>query len=225
MQTGGKIIPTGRFNSHPSNHPHQKEWIMQQRSEQTRKHIVDSALALFSQKGYATTSVAQICDRAQVSKGAFYHHFETKQALFLELLQTWLSRIDKTLDQSRWEMSDVPSGLMRMANAMRWVLREADENLPMFLEFWSQARLDPVIWKATIDPYRRYQNYFTSMIEEGVGEGSMRQVDPQLGAWVIVCFSVGLLLQCVLDPKGEDWGEVASQGMQVLLDGFARRNS
>ncbi len=198
---------------------------MQQRSEQTRKQILDSALALFSQKGYAATSVAQVCDRAQVSKGAFYHHFETKQALFLELLESWLSRVDRTLDQSRWEMKDVPQGLKRMANATGWVMREADENLPMFLEFWSQARLDPVIWKATISPYRRYHQYFTSMIEEGVAEGSLRRIEPQLGAWVIVCFSVGLLLQCVLDPHAEDWGKIASQGMQVLLDGLARRNS
>lgn len=198
---------------------------MQQRSEQTRQQIMQSALTLFAQKGYESASVTEICDRAQVSKGAFYHHFKTKQALFVTLLESWLTRIDGTLDQSRWDMSNVPQGLMAMANATRGILREADENLPMFLEFWSQARLDPAIWQATIAPYRRYQRYFTSMIEEGIAEGSLRDMDPKLGAWVIVCFAVGLLLQCVLDPRGEDWGEVAGQGMQILLDGYSRRNS
>ena len=195
---------------------------MQQRSQKTHRQITESALALFSQKGYESTSVAEICAQAQVSKGAFYHHFKTKQALFLELLETWLTRIDNTLDQSRWAMSDVPQGLMVMANATKGILREADENLPMFLEFWSQARLDPAIWKATIAPYRRYQQYFASMIEEGIAEGSLKAIDPQIGAWMIVSFAVGLLLQCVLDPQGEDWGEVAGQGMQVLLDGLTR---
>jgi len=198
---------------------------MQQRSEQTRQQIVNSALKLFSQQGYESTSVAEICDRAQVSKGAFYHHFRTKQALFVELLESWLRRIDSTLDQSRWEMSDIPRGLMAMANATRGILREADESLPMFLEFWSQARLDPAIWQATIAPYRRYQQYFAAMIEEGIAEGSLREMDPGVGAWVIVCFAVGLLLQYVLDPQGEDWGDVAGRGMQVMLDGYTRRNA
>ncbi len=198
---------------------------MQQRSEQTRKQIMDSALTLFAQNGYESTSVAEICRSAKVSKGAFYHHFESKQALFVELLENWLKQIDITLDQTRWAEDDVPSGLMRMANVTRRFMREADDSLPMFLEFWSQARLDPDIWQATIAPYRRYQRYFTSMIEDGITEGSMREVDPNLGAWVLVCFAVGVMLQCVLDPKGEDWGEITSEGVQVLLDGLARRSS
>jgi AcrR family transcriptional regulator len=197
---------------------------MQQRSEQTRKQIMDSALTLFAQNGYETTSVAEICRRAECSKGAFYHHFESKQALFLELLEAWLTQIDGALDQSRWDMDDVPQGLMTMANATRGFLRQADESLPMFLEFWSQARLDPALWNATIAPFRRYQGYFSSMIEDGVAEGSLREVDPNLGAWVLVCFAVGVLLQCVLDPRGEDWGEITSQGVRVLLDGFTRRD-
>jgi AcrR family transcriptional regulator len=198
---------------------------VQKRSERTRKQITQSALALFAQNGYGSTSVAEICRTAQVSKGAFYHHFKTKQALFVELLETWLAQIDGTLDQSRWEMDDVPQGLMAMANATRGFLRQADESLPMFLEFWSQARLDPAIWNATIAPYRRYQRYFSSMIEDGVAEGSIKKIDPNLGAWVIVCFAVGVLLQCVLDPEGEDWGDISSQGVRVLLDGLARRDS
>ncbi len=198
---------------------------MQQRSEQTRKQIMDSALTLFAQNGYESTSVAEICRNAEVSKGAFYHHFESKQALFVELLENWLKQIDITLDQTRWAEDDVPSGLMRMANVTRRFMREADDSLPMFLEFWSQARLDPDIWQATIAPYRRYQRYFTSMIEDGITEGSMREIDPNLGAWVLVCFAVGVMLQCVLDPKGEDWGEITSEGVQVLLDGLARRSS
>jgi AcrR family transcriptional regulator len=196
---------------------------VQQRSEQTRNQIMQSALTLFAQNGYDSTSVAEICRSAEVSKGAFYHHFESKQALFVQLLEAWLSQIDIALDQSRWTMDDVPRGLMRMANVSRRFLREADESLPMFLEFWSQARLDPALWDATIAPFRRYQRYFSSVIAEGVSEGSLQEIDPDLGSWVLVCFAVGVLLQCVLDPEGEDWGEVTSRGVQVLLDGLTRR--
>jgi len=62
---------------------------MQQRSEETRKHILEAAQRLFSAKGYDATGVAEICQAAGVSKGAFYHHFLTKQAVFLVLLENW----------------------------------------------------------------------------------------------------------------------------------------
>jgi len=59
---------------------------MQQRSEETRTKIMDSAIKLFSTRGFNTASVDDICEEAGISKGAFYHHFESKQALILALL-------------------------------------------------------------------------------------------------------------------------------------------
>jgi len=47
---------------------------------------MDAAVKLFSTRGFTTASVDDICEEAGISKGAFYHHFETKQAHFLALL-------------------------------------------------------------------------------------------------------------------------------------------
>jgi AcrR family transcriptional regulator len=195
---------------------------MQHRSEVTRQQIVDAAQMLFAQNGYEATSVAEICKKAGLSKGAFYHHFSTKQMLFLELLENWLTRIDNTLDQSKWEMANIPQALIRMTNVTRGIFQEADGGLPLFLEFWSQARLDPTVWRATIAPYHRYQKYFKLLIKEGIAEGSLKDIDPHLAALMIVSLAVGMLLQYVLDPQGEEWGKVATQSMQLMLDGLAR---
>ncbi len=51
-------------------------------SESTRKALVDSAVELFTRNGYAATSLDAIARRARVTKGALYHHFSGKQALF-----------------------------------------------------------------------------------------------------------------------------------------------
>ncbi|HEY7596667.1 MAG TPA: TetR/AcrR family transcriptional regulator [Actinophytocola sp.] len=51
-------------------------------TESTRKALVDSALDLFTKRGYAGTSLDAIVKRARVTKGALYHHFSGKQALF-----------------------------------------------------------------------------------------------------------------------------------------------
>ena len=51
-------------------------------SERTRQALVDSAVALFTERGYAGTSLDEVAKRARVTKGALYHHFAGKQALF-----------------------------------------------------------------------------------------------------------------------------------------------
>ena len=51
-------------------------------SESTRQALVDSAVELFTKRGYSATSLDTIAKRARVTKGALYHHFSGKQALF-----------------------------------------------------------------------------------------------------------------------------------------------
>ncbi|RJQ88074.1 TetR/AcrR family transcriptional regulator [Amycolatopsis panacis] len=51
-------------------------------SESTRSALVESAVELFTKRGYASTSLDEVAKRARVTKGALYHHFAGKQALF-----------------------------------------------------------------------------------------------------------------------------------------------
>ncbi|MFD7653310.1 TetR/AcrR family transcriptional regulator [Actinosynnema sp. NPDC059797] len=51
-------------------------------SESTRKALVGSAVELFTKRGYAGTSLDEVAKRARLTKGALYHHFSGKQALF-----------------------------------------------------------------------------------------------------------------------------------------------
>src|SRR4026209_1657881 len=46
-----------------------------------RAEIVDCAVAMFFEKGYEATTIADILERTKLSKGAFYHHFESKEEL------------------------------------------------------------------------------------------------------------------------------------------------
>ncbi len=191
---------------------------MQKRSESTRSAVLASALRHFSSKGYEATSVDDICEGANVSKGAFYHHFESKQALFLCLLDSWLKGIDEALESLG--KSTAPESLLAMTEVLPTVLSAARDQLPMFLEFWMQASRDKKIWKASIEPYRHFRAYFAGIIAQGTAEGTLRDVDAQLAARVILSLAVGILLQAVVEPKEADWAETAQEGMQILMKGL-----
>jgi AcrR family transcriptional regulator len=54
----------------------------QLQSDSTRRKLIAVARRLFAKKGYASTSIADITARARVTRGALYHHFSDKEALF-----------------------------------------------------------------------------------------------------------------------------------------------
>ncbi len=69
----------------------------------TRQHLLDEARRLFRDQGYAATSLEQIAEAAEVTKGAIYGHFSTKEDLLLSAIETTPSPDYTALvnDQSR----------------------------------------------------------------------------------------------------------------------------
>jgi AcrR family transcriptional regulator len=182
---------------------------MQQRSEETRARILESSVKLFAGRGFNAASVDEICAEAGISKGAFYHHFESKQPLVLALLDGWLKTIDTAIEGARDKTA--PDTILQMTEAFPYIFGTAGEGLAMFLEFWLQASRDKKIWQAGIAPYRRYHQYFTSLIKKGMDEGSFTATDPEIASRTIISMAMGLLLQSVLDPEGADWETVARE--------------
>jgi len=195
----------------------------QQRGEETRSNILGAALECFGRRGYEATGVAEICKRARVTKGAFYYHFPTKQAVFLELFNRWLEGIDNQLAEARSEAASVPEGLLRMASKAQGVFDAASGQLSMFLEFWTEAQHDPTVRKVILAPYRRYRDYLSEIIQAGIQEQTLRSIDPDMAAQVMVSLAVGLVLQGVLDPKGADWGKTTRNAIQILLEGLQKK--
>ena len=146
----------------------------QQRGEETRSHILRAAGECFAQQGYDGTGVAAICHRAGVTKGGFYHHFPSKQAVFLKLLNRWLAGLDAQLEAARAGAETVPEELLQMAEMVRQVFETTSGQLPIFLEFLARAAHDQAVWQATIAPYRQYRAFFRDMIEAGITEGTIK---------------------------------------------------
>lgn len=194
---------------------------MQERSEETRARILEASIKLFSNRGYNAASVDDICAEAGVSKGAFYHHFESKQALFLALLDSWLKTIDNAVAAAKDKT--VPEAFMQITEAFPYIFESAGGHLPMFLEFCLQASRDKKVWDASIAPYRRYHKYFTSLIRKGVDEGSFVEVDPEIASRLIVSMAMGLLLQSLLDPRGAKWENVARESAAMLVSNMMRK--
>ena len=93
--------------------------------EPTRERILLAALKLFSEKGYLSTSVADILKEAGANSGSLYHFFPTKQDVLLAVLEMYRDGIYPMLLAPAWEGVDDPvERVFALLNAYRGMLKD-----------------------------------------------------------------------------------------------------
>jgi AcrR family transcriptional regulator len=86
--------------------------LRERQAEATRQLLVDTARALFTERGYAATSVEDIIQRAGVARGALYHHFSGKDALFRAVYEAVQAETASRVVNAALGVQD-PSGAVR----------------------------------------------------------------------------------------------------------------
>ena len=83
----------------------------------TKAKIIAVARRLFATRGYAGTSTEALLEESQVSRGALYHHFENKEALFAAVMEAVEADITAATAKARGSVTDPVKGLRRAFNA------------------------------------------------------------------------------------------------------------
>lgn len=121
-------------------------------SSTTRDRIVDQAMHLFSQHGYAATSVAKIEAAAGLTPGAggLYHHFDSKEAVLAAGIERQLARLDALREIRRvlTPLGDLKSELTLIA---RYILAELDSESALLRILASEARNRPQLLTTAVD--------------------------------------------------------------------------
>ena len=193
---------------------------MQQRSVETKEKILQTAQTLFSSGGYDATGVSQICSEAGLSKGAFYHHFPSKHAVFMALLQIWLQELDKGFYSASAGSLDVLDGISKMAASSDVVFDSIQGQFPLFLEFWEKSIRDEKVWEETKEPFMKYYSYFSQLVKSGISDGSIREVSVNTASRAIIGLAIGIILQSLLYPQDAHWKDEMQNSIDLLLKGL-----
>jgi TetR/AcrR family transcriptional repressor of nem operon len=87
---------------------------------ETREKLLETALTLIWQSNYSVVGVNEICKQAGVTKGAFYHHFESKANLFCEATAYYWQVVKQDLDAI---FSPVNSPLEQLENLILFLFK------------------------------------------------------------------------------------------------------
>jgi TetR/AcrR family transcriptional repressor of nem operon len=80
---------------------------LRQAESSTRERLLDAAIGLSLEKGFADTTVAEVCERADLTKGAFFHYFNDKEAMGKAVLEQWIANGNANYGAAPlWELAD-----------------------------------------------------------------------------------------------------------------------
>ena len=188
----------------------------------SRDKLLESAATLFLEKGYDAISVNDICKHAEVSKGSFYHYFETKQVLLLTLMDNWSSKLmQSVLGDPITDNAKATDVLIELPNHFNDAFTVIPSGFPVLVDFWRQSMGDPTLWKTALEPYQYFFGFFMRIIQAGQKDGSIRSdVESKVLARMLAAVSMGYLLQAAFDQQDADWSAITSEGLKLLLEGI-----
>ena len=155
--------------------------------EETVKLILDTAQKLFIEKGYDQTSLQDIIEATKLSKGAIYHHFASKEDIFIKICD----RIGQENALLLSKIRDHPTlnGQQKLKAIFRASLENANQS--MLMEIVPYLLHNPKF--LTIQIQELYAdvapNYLTPILEQGIRDGSIRAAHPQELAEAILILS------------------------------------
>jgi len=193
----------------------------QARSETTRQKILNAAIDLFGEVGYAAAGLGEIIERAGMTKGALYHHFDSKEALATAIIE---QGTNLTLDAFHRVSQSSSPALENMIHGVFVVTdlvvtdkkaRTAEQLTRGLAEFNSAASQ---VWSNRLDA-------ITTQARRASAEGDLREgLDPYVVSESILNAMLGAqLLSKTAD--GDDHVNRLTRSLELLLPAIVAETS
>lgn len=157
--------------------------------EETRRLLVEAALDLFAEKGFSRASMQEVVQRAGLTKGAFYHHFATKDDVLHLIHDEFIDRALESQERALASHDSPTEQLAKMAFHTTMICITYQKHVMVF--FRELHVLSGDVRAAILEKRRRSTSLFEDTVRRGIDSGEFDQnLDPTvaalglLGMWV-----------------------------------------
>lgn len=193
---------------------------MYEKSQQTIAQILQAAQRLFVHNSYDDITMKAIAAEADVTKGAIYHHFKGKEALYLRMMVCYLDALRGVLDAALHREGSAQERLMALTAA--YLNQPLDQQRTIQLVRRDANRFAEETRTVLI---RAYQNALHNPIEvviaEGIAYGEIIEGNARLLAWQFIAI-VEIYLSDYARSQFDDPTEMARHVTALFFEGVGR---
>jgi AcrR family transcriptional regulator len=180
---------------------------LSRRGLDTRRRVLDAAERVFGELGYHEASIVKVTEAAGVAQGTFYLYFDSKKAVFDELVRDLNRRVRHAMKEgSQAGTTRLESELLGFDAYFRFtaehpaiyrIIRQAEFVSPEMLEYH----------------YERLSHGYVEALAQAVDDGDVGEIDPEVTAWALMGLGEMLGMRWILwrgsDALPQDvWAEL-----------------
>lgn len=195
------------------------------RKEQRPAEILAAALVLFASKGFVSTKIEDIANKAGVSKGTVYLYYESKEVLFKAMVYELMLPKIHAVEQYIASYTGSQTKLLGVVICEWWkqIKDSGLSSIPKLIICEADKFPDLTQWYVK-EVIQRIQSVFVSILTKGIEMSEFKKVEPILTARVImssmVYFSLWDSSLKEFDQKGLDVESLIDQQIKIILNGI-----
>ncbi len=179
-----------------------------------RKTVLEAAAKMFSERGFAGTSLGDVAKDLKISRPALYYYFSSKEEILSSLVDEISVHSKRSIDDIRRKEVDPVTKLHEMTyNQLLFVMRN---KLSYMVVVKTEEELVSDTRKLNLEAKKAVLEAFRGVIQEGIDKGQFRQVDASVAALAVI----GMCSWCAwwFSPEGRlSDTQVAGQITQMAL--------
>ena len=142
-----------------------------------RKRLIDAAILLFTTRGYAATSVREIVEMAGVTKPALYYHFQSKEGIYVAIIEDLVRIADEAIAASRVATGTARERLQAFLLGIFRVFETKKTEVRMInAVFWGPAQGSPPFDFEIF--HDKLKGVIAEIVVEGIAAGDLRPASP-----------------------------------------------
>lgn len=141
---------------------------------QSRHRILTAAMEEFSQKGYDNASITAMCQRHQLSKGRVYHHFDSKDELYVACSHLCFTAFAEYLEANiPFEEGNIPANCREYFRARENFFHQNPQMRDLF--FVVKFRTPPHLWEQTLQSTKALEEFHSRFAARLLDHAQLRE--------------------------------------------------
>ncbi len=178
--------------------------------------IIDTAINVFYERGYHSTTIKDITNAAGIGAGTFYLYFKNKLVLYKYILNRFQHDIRKTIAE---RVSKVEGRFNKEKEGIKTFIQYAVDNPHSYNIIWESLYIDKQLF---IDYYTSFAKRYELGLKQSIDSGEMYDVDTELVSYILMGVSnfIGLKILLDLGNDNKDISQIVDKVMAIIQTGI-----
>jgi AcrR family transcriptional regulator len=189
----------------------------ERKKEETRENIISCAVSFFKEKGFQETSMEEIAEKSDVSKGTLYNYFQDKESILVGYFQGVIADYGKQIKEKFIESKDIKLTLYRLLDLISGIFKNDNELAAIYFKYRMHSRLE-----YNLDSSKRsgIEKWVLEVMEKAQQNGQLRSdISPLVLTRTFQFLAMSFFISSIYKDEPFEVDVIKDQLIGLFLDG------